>query len=148
MPKFLKAYTTLEVLVVIGLIVLITGMVIPISLRQTKFNELSVAGKDLHSAIFTQQQKAFAGKNDSKQGVYIESEGYWLFEGEDFTNATAKDYFPFSKGIIATPEYTEIIFEESSQKLNEEKNMFLIYDGYNYVIQINKEGVINSYVQT
>ncbi len=148
MPKLFKAYTTVEVLVVIGIMILITGMVIPISLRQTKLNELSTTGKDLHSAIFTQQQNAFAGKNNIEQGIFIENSGYWLFEGENFANAVSKDYFPFGKGIVATPQSIEILFQQSSQNPDSTKNIFLIYNEYTYIIQINEEGAIDSYVQT
>ncbi len=148
MPKFLKAYTTLEVLVVIGLMVLITGMVIPVSLRQTKLNELTVSGKDLHSSIFLQQQNAYSGKNNSNHGIYIESNGYWLFEGESFATSTSKDYMPFGKGIFTTTGNVEILFEQNSQEPDTEKIIVLTYSGYSYRIRINSEGSITSYAQT
>ena len=75
MPRFLKAYTTIEVILVIGIMILVTGIVIPVSYRQTKLNELSITGRDLHSAIFIQQQNAFSGKNNSKHGIHINYQG-------------------------------------------------------------------------
>jgi type II secretory pathway pseudopilin PulG len=147
MPKVLKAFTTLEIIVVVGIMILITGMVIPVSLRQTKVNELSVVGKDLHSAIFVQQQNAYAGKNGIPQGILIKNNGYWLFEGENFDTAVNKDFFQFNKGILSTSGDVEIIFETSSQKPNNEASLILNFSGHNYSVIINNEGAINSYVQ-
>lgn len=147
MPKFLNAYTTLEILIVIGVMILITGMVIPVSMRQTKLNELSIAGKDLHSNMFLQQQNAFAGKNNIEHGVYIQNDGYWVFEGEDFENSSKKDFFSFGKGIVSTSGIKEIIFEQNSQKPNSPQTIILNYSGYNYSVVINHEGIIDSYVQ-
>ena len=149
MPKkLLKAYTTLEILVVIGIMVLITGMVIPVSLRQTKLNEITTTGKDLHSSIFLQQQNSLNGKNNSAHGIYLETTGYWLFEGENFSNAISKDYFPFGKGIVTTSTNTEILFQQNTQKPDKEHNIFLNYSGYTFLIEINIEGVISSYANT
>ena len=147
MPKFLKAYTTLEVIVVVGIILLISGLVVPMSIRQTKLNELSVAGKDFHSHIFVQQQNAFSGKNDSNHGIYIENDTYWLFEGDSFSTSTVKDKFSFGRGINAISGNTEVIFTKGSQKPNQDVTVVLSFDERNYVILINKEGVIDSYVQ-
>ncbi len=146
MPKLFNAYTTFEVLVVIGIIVLITGMVVPMSLRQTKLNELSTSGKDLHSHIFLQQQNAFYGKNSLDHGVYIESQGYWLFEGESFENSVTKDYFSLGKGINVISGEEEILFSQGSQRLGGLFSIVLTFDGRNYQILINREGVIDSYV--
>jgi type II secretory pathway pseudopilin PulG len=146
MPKVLKAYTTLEIIVVIGVMILITGMVIPVSLRQTKLNELSVAGKDLHSAMFVQQQNAYSGKNNAKHGVYVQNDGYWLFEGDSFDTSTTKDYFPYNKGIVTTSGNVEILFDQSSQKPNNEASISLSFLDHTYIVIINSEGAIDSYV--
>ena len=147
MPKLLKAYTTLEVIVVVGIILLISGLVVPMSIRQTKLNELSVAGKDFHSHVFVQQQNAFSGKNDANHGVYVENDGYWLFEGESFATSTVKDRFFFGKGINAIYGNTEVVFAKGSQKPSQDITIVLSFDERNYVILINEEGVIDSYVQ-
>jgi|GEM_PF-6992411 len=147
MPKLLKAYTTLEVLVVIGIIVLITAMVVPVSIRQTKLNELSIVGKDLYSHMFVQQQNAFSGKNDSSHGVYIESDGFWLFQGESFNDAETKEHFAFGKGVSLISGNTEIVFPKGSQEPLDGANIVLTFANNNYVISISEEGVINSYVQ-
>ena len=147
MPKLLKAYTTLEVIVVVGIILLISGLVVPMSIRQTKLNELSVAGKDFHSHVFVQQQNAFSGKNNSSHGVYVENDSYWLFEGDSFLTSTVKDEFSFGKGINVISGNTEIIFAKGSQKPSQESTIILSFDERNYMILINEEGVIDSYVQ-
>ncbi len=147
MRKLLKAYTTFEVLVVIGIIILISGIVVPVSIRQTKLNELSVAAKDFHSHVFVQQQNAFSGKNNSDHGVYIENEGYWLFEGESFNDAEVKEYFTFGKGVTLLSGNTEMVFSKNSQRPNNESTVVLTFDDRNYVILINEEGVLDSYVQ-
>jgi type II secretory pathway pseudopilin PulG len=147
MPKSFKAYTLLEVIVVIGIIVLITGMVVPISIRQTKLNELSVAAKDFHSHVFVQQQNAFSGKNNSVHGIYVENEGYWLFQGETFATSASKDYFSFGKGIRLISGNTEIVFPRGSQKPLNEASIVLTLANNNYIILISAQGVINSYVQ-
>jgi type II secretory pathway pseudopilin PulG len=147
MHKLLNAYTTLEVLVVIGIMVLVSGIVIPVSLRQTKLNELSITAKDLHSNIFLQQQNAFAGKNDSNHGIYLQGDGYWIFEGEDFANSTKKDFIAFNKGITLSSGAEEIIFEKSSQKPNSNKSLVLSFSGHTYLILISDEGAIESFLQ-
>ncbi len=147
MHKLLKAYTTLEVLVVIGIIILITSLVVPVSIQQTKLNELATAGKNLYSHIFVQQQNAFSGKDDSSHGVYIENEGFWLFQGENFDDAEFKEYFDLGKGIRLVSGNTELIFPKGSQKPLNEENIVLNFANNNYVILINDQGVIDSYVQ-
>ena len=147
MRKLLKAYTTLEVLVVIGIIMLISTMVVPVSIRQTKLNELTIAGRNLYSHIFVQQQNAFSGKNDLNHGIYVEQEGFWLFQGDNFNDADVKEYFTIGKGIEVVSGNTEIVFPKGSQKPTDETSIVLTFANNNYVILINEQGVIDSYVQ-
>ena len=82
-----KAFTLVEVLIVLTLLVIIFGMV-------ALYSGASQVRADLNSqvAIFVsharlQQSEAAAGKNDQSFGIHIESGAYTLFEGSAYSSS-------------------------------------------------------------
>ncbi len=88
-----KAFTLVEVLIVLTLLVIIFGMM-------ALYSQASQVRADLNAqvAIFVsyarlQQSEAAAGKNAESFGVHLESDSYALFEGDTYdSNDLSNDW--------------------------------------------------------
>lgn len=143
MPKKLKGYTIFEIILVIGIMLVIASFVMPMSLRETKKNELNSYGRELESNIFYQQQLAYAGKASGNHGVHFQNNGYWLFEGETYETALHKDFFQFPRNISLNYNISDILFTRSSLKPHSINSITLNNGLDSFVISINNEGMID-----
>jgi len=141
------AYTLLEVLVVIGILLAVTMFVFPISLNQVNENKAKNASSNLTSLIFNIQQDAYARKNNQSQGVVFQSGSIIIYQGESLATAVSQETIEvpddiYISSINLTNEANEINFGAGNFKPNNYGSVNISESGSTYQITINSEGLI------
>ncbi|GAI31119.1 unnamed protein product [marine sediment metagenome] len=80
-----RGLTIIEVLLVIGLLVILTGLV-PLSLDFYKSQQLDTHSHGIVRTLRRAQLKAMAIEDDSSFGVYLTNDNYILFKGDSYLN--------------------------------------------------------------
>jgi prepilin-type N-terminal cleavage/methylation domain-containing protein len=148
-PKYTKqGFTLTEILIVVGLITMI-GIIVPIFNSNTLHKESFEAEiEKITDLLFKARHNSQNNINQSKHGVFIQNEGYTLFEGNSFAlsepqnNIFIKSEYPIQ---IATTSIVEIIFNESSAEVTNKGEIMVTDKFTNKVvsIKINHEGQID-----
>lgn len=144
----IKAFTLVEILVVLGMFLGILAIVLPIGVRELQFNKAQNSAFDIESALQLAQSNSFSGLESSKYGIAIFSDRYVFFKGESLSAAVSQDEFRFNNGVTMknnnlTPSTNEIIFEVGLLKPNVTGYFDVGSSADNYRININKIGLIN-----
>jgi type II secretory pathway pseudopilin PulG len=142
-----KAFTLLEVVVVLGVFFMITMFLFPIAIGQLQGNKTDIELRSIISAIGNQSENAFTNKANSNYGIAFFSDHYILYTGDNLATAVSKDQYNFNADVIIS----EINFSNSGSELNFEKGSFRpntfgsfkIKTGIlGYTVTINSEGLI------
>lgn len=146
MNKYIKAYTFIELLVVIGLLTVAVGLAVPYSLRQIEQNKAKNDATSIASITFNIQQDAFAGKNQSSQGIAFQSNGYYIFEGTSLATATDQQFYQLENTTISSINLTggtnEIIFSQNSLVPSATGNIRVTDNTQSYSVVVNAQGLI------
>lgn len=140
-----KAFTLLEILVLIGLLLGISMVIFPYSVKDIKKDQARSYSREMASNIFVQQQNAYSGLNDEDYGIYLTNKGYTLFTGDDYAtgevsmevNLPADTYLTNNLGGA-----NEIVFSKGSIRPSNAGNIILTTASESYGIYINAEGLI------
>ena len=146
MKKAYAAFSLIEILVVIGLLLITVSFVMPMALSQVRGDRVLSDVRKATSLLFVTQQNAYAGKNSKSYGIKFESNSYTAFVGDSFATAESTETFPLTNGISESPTLSgggdELVFLNSSFKPNKSGEI-LFSDGLkSYRILINSEGLI------
>lgn len=147
MFKEKKAYTLIELVVVMGLITLIALVVLPLTVRDIKNNDARSVATDLVSMIELYQSNAFTRRNDKNYGIAFYSNKYTLFTGTSLASADyTEDVLLGSATSITNINFNlasnQLIFSSGSVKPNQ-NGSFRVTNGVSiYIISINKEGYV------
>lgn len=76
-----KAFTLIELLLVISLFALTSAIVVPFTINQVTRSQIDAQVDKLRSSIFLVQQNAYTGKNSGSFGIYFGSDTYTVYEG-------------------------------------------------------------------
>jgi len=82
--NFSKAFTFIETLIVIGIIVLITGLTIPTFRYFQSDSVLNNNAQEIVSALRLAQSKTIASEFEDNWGIYFNPDSYVLFKGVSF----------------------------------------------------------------
>jgi len=145
LSKKYKAYSLLEILVLIGLLLGISMVILPYSIKDIKKDQARSYSRELSSNIFVQQQNAYSGLDDTNHGIYFTNNNYSLFTGDDYAtgevsmqvNLPADTYLSANLGGAS-----EILFTKGSIRPNNAGNLVLTTANESYGIYINGEGLI------
>jgi prepilin-type N-terminal cleavage/methylation domain-containing protein len=111
---FIKGFTLLEILLVIGIISILLVFIVPVSLDFYKNQQLEVQTQSIIQTLRRAQSKAMAVELDSAFGFYITSQNYTLFRGNSYATRDAQydEVFELPE-IISIGGLTEIVFLKS-----------------------------------
>lgn len=80
----MKAFTLIEILLVVIILAVLTGLSIPVSINFYKTQQLDVNVKGVVQSLRRAQLKAMSIESDSIFGVYLANDSYILFKGSSF----------------------------------------------------------------
>lgn len=98
--KKLKGFSLLEIIVTIGLLLLLSALVFPTTLRKLNESKARDYASQIVTDVYFQQQRA---RNEGvPTGIHFELNKYTLFDGDSLSTATEKDIKKLPKGIVLT----------------------------------------------
>ena len=139
-----KAFTILEILVVMALMVTLFGISLPVYQSLMFGTEVESASKIAASSIRTAQSQSMAQLYDSGYGVEITSTSIVIFKGNDYVNRdkTADVTYTIPTG-VSISGLTEIIFEKNSGKPDRTGSITFSQYEKVYVVEINEISIKN-----
>lgn len=144
LPASSDAFTLIEVLVVLGILVLILGFGITVGFDSIHRSSLRSEQNGLITTLERARSKAVNNIDEMAHGVHFTGTSYTLFEGIDWaTHSTALDeVFTLPSGYSLTGP-TDIIFAQLS--VDTTGGNISVTDGSgSYTIAVNSEGGINN----
>lgn len=144
----LKAFTILELLLVIAVLGLMATMIMPVSYVNTQDQQLRSVVQDVLNTLFISQQNAYSRKNNKNYGVYIQNDKFTEYTGNSF--ATAEDYlehtFPVYidiQNINLTGGSTEVKFNQGLLSPDVSGTFEITNGNKTFQISISPIGVFN-----
>lgn len=142
-----SAYTILEIVIVMGILVAVSIVVLPITLQQVEEARAEHAAIDISSRIFSAQQNAYNGKNNVEYGIRFTNNNYFLFTGNSYATATDAEAFDLLGQLKITQinlegGSDEIIFEQGSLMPSVTGYIQMTDNISTYRVTINSEGLI------
>lgn len=143
-----KAFTILEVVSVMGLLVAASFFAIPFLISQIQETNAQFFASQMTSSIFLLQQNAYSQKAGDANGIRITQDSYILFDGTNFAsgNVIGEVDIPSNlkiNNINLTGGANDIIFPDGSV-VPSASGSFQVSDGSAvYIITINSEGLVN-----
>lgn len=147
-----KAFTLLEIVIVLGLFSIVSLLVFPISISQSQSSKIDYEVSNFASLLKLQQQKAYAMQNNASYGIYMYSDKYVTYQGSSFASATDKVIINFPNEVKIdqfnlNTGGTEINFTAGSFRPNAYGNVRFTTSGIIFIFDINSEGLIRYYKQ-
>jgi prepilin-type N-terminal cleavage/methylation domain-containing protein len=148
MAKILKAFTLIEVLIVVALIATISAIALPYTLQQLQANAIENTAKELSSLVYSTQQEAYNGKDNKPFGIKFNTTNYIYFRGANFAAAEVSDTFTLPanvsiNNISLNGGATEIVFNSGSLIPSAYGSIRLSGTGASYLMTINQQGLIS-----
>lgn len=141
---FIKGFTLLEILLVIGIISILLVFIVPVSLDFYKSQQLEIQTQSLVQTLRRAQSKAMAIELDSSFGVFISNQNYILFKGNSYLTRDAQYDETFDLPEIIEPSgLSEVVFLKFEGKPNVTGNVILTSNSDTRTININEIGRIN-----
>jgi len=142
----MKAFTLIEILLVIIILAVLSGSTIPISINFYKTQQLDINVKGVVQSLRKAQLKAMSIESDSSFGVYLTNDNYILFKGSSFDNRDISydEIFDLPQ-VITVSGIQEIAFSkfEGMPIGDLTGDIILNSDGDSRIININEIGRIN-----
>lgn len=142
--KKLKGFSLLEIIVTIGLLLLLTALVFPTTLKNLNDSKVRDYASQIATDLYFQQQRA---RNEGiATGIYFENDKYTLFDGENFSTATEKNIKKLPKGITLTninmTTNSSTLFPEMEFKPTSFGDLRVTVWKSSAEVSINQEGLI------
>ncbi len=139
--RFSEGFTILEVVLVIGLLAIIFAMGIPITFDFYVNYELGAERDNLISILQQARDLAMSGKGGVAHGVYLDTNGYVIFEGVSYASRSADYDQNFSIAeLIQTTGPDEIVFEALSGRTSPSVSFSVTNGKQTFNIDVNAEG--------
>ncbi|PKN02951.1 hypothetical protein CVU76_02915 [Candidatus Dojkabacteria bacterium HGW-Dojkabacteria-1] len=140
-----KGFSLFEILVVMGILLILSVLVFPITLQKAQKTKLESYANQLKTDIYYQQQRS--AYKEIPGGVYIRNNGYTIFDGESFSVASETQ----SKNLPANMYITsinltlgnEILFPAGKFKPSVYGSLVLTDGTFSVLLYINREGLID-----
>lgn len=140
-----RAFTLIEMLVVIAMVTAMGAFLIPISLSQVYMSKADGAANQLVAVISKQQQDAFSGYLDSEFGIRISGNSYTLYRGNNFDVGVNKVTNTFETETISTSLSSgggDIHFEKGQLRPSSFGTLSVGSSGNFVQVVVNREGLI------
>ncbi|KXK08714.1 MAG: hypothetical protein UZ20_WS6002000718 [candidate division WS6 bacterium OLB21] len=146
-----KAYTTIEIVIVLAILMAIALILIPITVSGITKTNANNYLKDISSRLFDQQIASYSGKNSSAHGIAFEQEKAILFTGTSLIAATdtVDLVYPTRLSLQQTDLVggtDQIVFLEGNYRPVAYGSVSLTDGDQIYRLEINSEGMIDYYV--
>lgn len=144
----LSAFTLVEMLVFLGILLIISGFAVVLSLPQLAAIKGEGSVKELSSAIFTQQQSAFSGLSGKAYGIRFNTNSYDLFVGESWAARESSENFTITTGgeitaISLNNGSSEIVFATESFFPNTDGEIIVTEGSQQFAVLVNNQGLID-----
>ena len=87
-----KAFSYIEVIIVITIIAIITGMAALYGQTSQVRADVNAEANNLASYLRLSQSRSMSGEDDREHGIYLEGDRYTLFEGVKYTASDPENY--------------------------------------------------------
>lgn len=141
----MKAFTLIEILLVVVILAVLAGSAIPVSISFYKTQQLDTHVKGVVQALRRAQLKAMSIEDDSIFGVYLTDDSYILFKGNSFdVRDTSYDEVFDLPEVITVSGVQEIAFSKfEGMPVNLTGDVILNSDNDSRTININEVGRVN-----
>lgn len=147
--KTKKGFTLIELMIAIALIIMFSGLTLPVGFNFYQESTLNDQARNLENSLRRAQAMAMTGRGESNAGVKIEEGQYTIFEGESFgeRRGEADITIPFPIA-LSTSGTDEIVFQKLTGLPTfpeEERSIIIIFGANSQEITINSQGKIERY---
>ncbi len=87
-----KAFSYLEVIIVIAIIAILSGMTLLFGQTSQVRADINAEANNLASYLRLAQSKAMSGENNSDHGIHLETDKYILFEGSSYSPSDSSNH--------------------------------------------------------
>ncbi len=143
-----KGFTLIELMIVVALIIMFSGLTLPVGINFYQESTLKDQARNLENSLRKAQAMAMTGRGDSNAGVKITQNEYIIFEGESYKpgeyREETKIIIPFPIALSASGA-DEIVFQKSTGLPTfpeEEKSIIITFGASSQEITINSQGKI------
>ncbi|KKP43419.1 MAG: hypothetical protein UR32_C0001G0038 [candidate division WS6 bacterium GW2011_GWE2_33_157] len=142
--KQLQGFSLFELLVVMGILLMLSALVFPLTIQKTQESKLESYASQLTTDIRYQQQRS--SLKNMAGGISLGSNQYTLFDGESLASATDTDIKKYPTNIqitsVSLTNGSEIFFPSGEFKPLSYGTL-VVTDGRNSIrVYINMEGLI------
>ncbi|MFA5644654.1 MAG: type II secretion system protein [Patescibacteria group bacterium] len=140
-----KAFTLMELILVVALIVITSAITAPIYFSAKSGDDLDNSADVLASSIRRAQILSMAVEGDSSWGVKIENDNIIIFRGDDYSlrDSNWDESVKINKNIVFSG-LDEIVFHKFYGRPVVEGDIYLkINDGRTSTVNINSWGTVN-----
>lgn len=141
--KHLRAFSLLEILLVVAMITILTGIFAPVFSGLFYRNKLDVAAEKIKTDLSRAQTMAQSAQHDSTWGLYLSPGQSTIFSGTSYAaRDISKDERSELPENILIQGSNEIVFTKSSIKPISPASITLKQDTEEKIININSYGLI------
>lgn len=140
----LKGFSLFEILITIGILLIMSALVFPITVQKANRAKLQEYASQLTTDMYYQQQRSALKGIDG--GIALKSNGYTIFDGESLLTATEtqEENYPGNIYIhsISLSSGTEILFSDGEFKPSTYGSLIISNGTHSARVYINEEGLI------
>lgn len=109
----MKAFTLIEILIVIGMLAILTGLVFPLSFNFYRNQQIETNTQGIIQTLRRAQLKAMAVENGSSFGIYLTDDNYTLFKGDSYLARDVQyDEASGLSPIVTVSSLSEVVFSK------------------------------------
>lgn len=139
-----KAFTLLEVLLTVSILVLSAGVMSPIYFSAKNKEDLSSSVDMVVASLRRAQALSIGGQHDTSWGVKILNGNIIIFSGNDFLsrNSALDEKILTNKNIIISGS-NEFVFDKITGSTSDFGNVILSLKSNSNTISVNKRGIVS-----
>lgn len=140
-----SGFTLVEILLVLGLLAVVAGLTMPLSVQWIQRSELRVAAAEVGQSLRRAQILAQAVDHDSNWGVDVRLGSVTLFQGSSYESRDTSFDEVFELSAAITPSGVgEVVFDTLTGAPQSTGDVVLTGEsGQVYMISINDEGLVS-----
>lgn len=139
-----KAFTLLEVLLTVSILVLSAGVMSPIYFSAKNKEDLSSSVDMVVSSLRRAQALSIGGQHDTSWGVKVLNGNIIVFSGSDFLsrNSAFDEKILTNKNVIVSGN-NEFVFDKITGSTSDFGSMVLSLKSNSSTISVNKRGIVS-----
>jgi len=143
MKKY-EGYSLVEIIVTIGILIVISGLVYSLTFTQLNTHTSRDYIYALYTYVNLAQSNAYTSNGDQEYGVYITSDRFIYYEGEDKDHNTyTREYLSPASSLVSVDGSNDIHFEMKTLKPVNTSKVTISEGTMAYYVYINSEGMVD-----